>query len=84
MVDESGGNFAGADFRCGILDVLEAAALHQRRAEVHVEGRWRRIRVIDVVTDHGEDWVILDGDERLAVGRIEMARPVSGPSRAGR
>ncbi len=77
-VDESGPGSSGIDFRCGILDVLEAAALHQRHAEVHVDGRWRRIRVIDVATDHGEDWVIFDGEERLAVGRIDMARPVPG------
>ncbi|MFI9651293.1 hypothetical protein [Guyparkeria halopsychrophila] len=70
MADET-----GADFRCGILDVLEGAALHKRHAEVHLDGRWRRIRVIDVVTDRGEDWVILADDERLAVGRIERARP---------
>ena len=70
VVDES-----GADFRCGIVDVLEAAALHKCHADVQVDGRWRRVRVIDVVTDHGEDWVVLDGDDRVAVGRIERARP---------
>ncbi len=72
MVDES-----GADFRCGILDVLEGAALHKRHAEIYTDGRWRRVRVIDVVTGGGEDWAILADDERLAVGRIERARPAT-------
>lgn len=69
------GEGPGADFRCGIVDVLEAAALHKRHAEVQVDGRWRRVRVIDVETDHGEDWVVLPGGDRLAVSRIEKARP---------
>ncbi|MFO7808268.1 hypothetical protein [Guyparkeria sp.] len=70
MIDEP-----GADFRCGILDVLEGAALRKCHVEVQVDGRWRRVRVIDVATDRGEDWAILAGDERLAVGRIERAHP---------
>lgn len=55
--------------------MLEVQALHGRHVEVHVDGGWRRVRVLDVITDQGEDWAILGVEERLAVSRIEMARP---------
>ncbi|MFO7582817.1 hypothetical protein [Guyparkeria sp.] len=64
------------DWRCGILDVLEAAALHGDHAEIRLDGRWRRVRVIDVLSEGGDDWLLTDDGQRIAVGSIEMARPV--------
>lgn len=66
------------DWRCGILDVLEAAALHGEQVEVRLDGRWQRVRMLDVVSESGEDWLVGDGGERIAVRLIEMARPVAG------
>lgn len=66
------------DWRCGILDVLEAAALHCDHAEIRLDGRWRRLRVLDVLSEGGDDWLLTDDGQRIAVGLIEMARPVLG------
>lgn len=67
-----------ADFRCGILDVLEAAALHGEQVDVRLDGRWCRVRVLDVASEGGEDWLVGDGGERIAVQLIEMACPAAG------
>ncbi len=64
------------DWRCGILDVLEAAALHGDAAEIRLDGRWRRVRVLDVLSEGGDDWLLTDDGQRIAVAAIEMVRPV--------
>lgn len=64
------------DWRCGILDVLEAAALHGDQAEIRLDGRWQRVRVIDVLGERGGDWLITAEEKRIAVEAIEMVRPV--------
>jgi len=45
------------DWCCGILDVLEAAALHGDLAEIRLDGRWQRVPVVDVVGERGGDWL---------------------------
>jgi len=69
-------NDRSVDWRCGILDLLEAAALRSSPVEVRIGGTWRRVTVNDVVGADGEDWLLMPGGERMAVGRIDAARPI--------
>jgi len=64
------------DWRCGVLDLLEAAALRQDGVEIRVEGQWRRVVVRDVPSVAGEDWLLAASGERIPVAGIEAARPV--------
>lgn len=66
---------APVDWRCGILDVLEAAALHQAQVDIRIHGAWRRLRVADVVSERGGDWLIAADSERIMVAAIEQVRP---------
>lgn len=63
------------DGRCGVLDLLEAAALRAGSVEVRLDDGWRQVAVHDVVGADGEDWLVTTGGERIAVGRIVAARP---------
>lgn len=59
-----------------MLDVLEAAALHARAVDVRFGKDWRRLKVRDVVSAQGEDWLITADGERVAVSEITAVRPV--------
>ena len=62
------------DWRCGMLDVLEAAALEGGEVEVCRGKHWQRVQVSDVVSDRGEDWLVSPAGERLAVGELSAVR----------
>ncbi|WP_156413891.1 MULTISPECIES: hypothetical protein [unclassified Guyparkeria] len=64
------------DWRCGILDLLEAAALRSAEIEIRRGERWQRLRVSDVVSAQGEDWLVTAEGERVAVSDITAARPI--------
>jgi len=69
------------DWRCGILDLLEAAALRRSSVEIRLDGQWRRVTVIDVPSEQGEDWLLTTSGERIPVLAIDAARPRSGGQR---
>ena len=69
------------DWRCGILDLLEAAAMHRSGVDVRIAGRWRRVVVADVPGEDGEDWLVTVSGDRIAVADIEAARPSPGAQR---
>ena len=62
------------DWRCGVLDVLEAAALHAGVVDVRHDQGWTRLTVRDVVTAQGEDWLITAEGQRLPVSEITAVR----------
>jgi hypothetical protein len=64
------------DWRCGILDLLEAAALRSMPVEVRRGGCWQRVRVCDVVSAQGEDWLVTVDGEHVAVSEITAARAI--------
>lgn len=64
------------DWRCGMLDVLEAAALHAGAVDVRRGDGWQRLSVRDVVSAHGEDWLITSAGDRVALSDITAVRPV--------
>lgn len=63
------------NWRCGMLDLLEAAALHAGPVDLHLADGWRRVVAQDVVTVAGEDWLVTAGGERIALGLIDAVRP---------
>ena len=63
------------DGRCGILDLLEAAAMHADDVDIRRGGDWQRLTVRDVVSEAGEDWLVTADDRRVAVSDIGAARP---------
>ena len=63
------------EWRCGILDLLEAAAMHAGAVEIRCGGGWQRLTVRDVVGAQGEDWLVTADGERVAVSDITAARP---------
>ena len=64
------------DGRCGILDMLEAAALRGGPVEVRRGEDWHRLTVRDVVSAQGEDWLVSGDGERLAISEIAAVRPM--------
>ena len=68
----------GVDWRCGILDLLEAAALHAGAVDVRRGQHWQCVTVRDVISAQGEDWLVTTSGERVAVSEIEAVRPVGG------
>ena len=69
------------DWRCGVLDLLEAAAMRRAPVDVRIEGRWQRVTVVDVPSENGEDWLLADSGERIPLNAIEAARPSPGTKR---
>lgn len=51
---------------CGFLDVLEEAALRRSRVVLGLaDGSEITDVVVDVVTEHGADWVVLEHHSRV-------------------
>ena len=69
-------NDRSTDWRCGILDLLEAAALRSTPVEVRIGKTWRRVTVRDVIGADGEDWLLMPDGDRVAVSDIDGARPI--------
>lgn len=67
------------DWRCGILDLLEAAAMHAGNVDIRRGGGWQRLTVRDVVSVEGEDWLVTADGKRVAVSEITAARPARNP-----
>ncbi|MGM0516032.1 MAG: hypothetical protein ACQER6_00365 [Pseudomonadota bacterium] len=63
------------DWRCGILDLLEAAAMRQGAVEIRTGGRWRCVTVSDVPSVDKEDWLLTVSGECVPVAEIEASRP---------
>ncbi|MCL7744088.1 hypothetical protein LV476_03860 [Guyparkeria hydrothermalis] len=67
------------DWRCGVLDLLEAAALRSAPVDVRQGERWQRLTVRDVTSAEGEDWLVTADGERIAVSEIAAVRAVDEP-----
>jgi Rho-binding antiterminator len=62
--------------RCDFLDVLEEAAHFKQSVRLELrDGATVQADVRDVVTESGEDYVILAGHERIRVSDIVRCRP---------
>jgi hypothetical protein len=58
--------------RCGFIDVLEEAVLRGRPVGVRLRGGETFIdQVVDVATEHGDDFAIFRFHPRVSVGVIE-------------
>lgn len=62
--------------RCDLLDVLEEAAVIHRPVNVELRDGQRFVdRVKTVVTESGEDYVVFQDHERIAVTQIADCEP---------
>ncbi|MHB8874242.1 MAG: hypothetical protein ACYC8T_11195 [Myxococcaceae bacterium] len=59
--------------RCSFVDVLEEAVLRRRPVAVRLrEGLSFIDRVVDVVTENGDDFAVFAAHPRVSVGEIAM------------
>jgi transcriptional antiterminator Rof (Rho-off) len=57
--------------RCDALDMLEEAVLTRRPLTITVEGGKQVTgRVVEVITERGEDHALIEGGQRIGVSRI--------------
>jgi Rho-binding antiterminator len=60
--------------RCSFIDVLEEAVLRKRPVAVRLEDGSTFIdEVVDVVTEHGDDYAVFRSHPRVSVGLIRAA-----------
>ncbi|MFZ5471629.1 MAG: hypothetical protein ACOZIN_19560 [Myxococcota bacterium] len=69
--------------RCALIDVLEEAVLRARPVAVTLRGGTSFIdRVVDVVTERGDDFAVFATHERVRVGDIAgLTRAPAAPQR---
>lgn len=67
--------------RCDWLDMLEEAALKRQPLQIHLrDGASISDVVLDVVTEAGEDYAVLDDGARIPVTDIVACRRVVPPA----
>lgn len=70
--------------RCDFLDVLEEAARFHTSVRIELrDGATFQADVRDVVTESGEDYVIVAGRDRIRVSDIVRCRPSASRERHG-
>lgn len=68
--------------RCDFIDVLEEAARFKTHVRIELrDGASFQAEVRDVVTEAGEDYVIVPGRDRIPVSDIVRCRPLDRPER---
>jgi transcriptional antiterminator Rof (Rho-off) len=66
--------------RCDFIDVLEEAVLRRRPVVVQLRaGEQFTDRIVDVVTEGGDDYAVFGAHPRVAVGDIATLGPEDAP-----